>query len=150
MTTSRFRQVLARSLTLRLIAGVLLLSSVLSATAGGHKAKRAKMTLYVASGTFGSAGSLYTISQTTGAVLSVVGPLLDADDSPYGMTGMKYDPFDGVLYGITQGNSPTNPSYLVTIDPATARVTPIGPNGAVLTDIAVDPLTGTVYGVSGV
>ncbi len=107
------------------------------------------MTLYVASGTFGEAGSLYTISQTTGAVLTTVGPLLDAAGNPYGITGMKYNPFNGVLYGVTLASSPTNPSFLVTIDPKTARVTPIGANGAVLTDIAIDPKTGIVYAVSG-
>ena len=127
------------------LALVLLAAQALTATAGS----KAKMTLYVASGTFGAPGSLYTINQTTGAVLTTVGPLLDAAGGPYGMTGMKYDPLNGSLYGVTQGDSPTNPSYLVTIDPATARVTPIGPNGVVLTDIAIDPKTGTMYGVSG-
>ena len=107
------------------------------------------MSLYVASGTFGSPGSLYTISQTTGAVLTTVGPLVDAAGGAYGMTGMKYNPFNGLLYGVTTSSSPTSPNYLVTIDPATARVTPIGPNGAVLTDIAIDPKTGTMYAVSG-
>ena len=39
---------------------------------------------------------------------------------------------------------------LITINPATALVTLIGPfGGAVLTDIAIDPGTGIMYGVSG-
>lgn len=135
---------------LRWITSVaLMLALVVSSTLAANAGSKAKKTLYVASGTFGVAGSLYTINQTTGAVLTTVGPLLDAAGNPYGMTGMKYDPFNGLLYGITQGDSPTNPSYLVTIDPATALVTPIGPNGAVLTDIAIDPKTGIMYGVSG-
>jgi hypothetical protein len=50
---------------------------------------------------------------------------------------------------VTSGQSPTNPSYLVIVDPATALVTPIGPNGEVLTDIAIDPRTGIMYGICG-
>jgi len=53
------------------------------------------------------------------------------------------------LYGVTSGQSPTNPSYLAIVDPATALVTPIGPNGAVLTDVGIDPTTGIMYGISG-
>jgi hypothetical protein len=42
----------------------------------------------------------------------------------------------------------------VIVDPATALVTPIGPfgatqNGAYLTDLAIDPTTGIMYGISG-
>lgn len=134
-----------------LAAGLLAVSLFFLSGPGADAAtkRKAKMTLYVASGTFGGEGSLYTISQTTGAMLTTVGPLLDAAGNPYGMTGMKYNPFNGVLYGVTLASSPTNPSFLVTIDPKTARVTPIGPNGAVLTDIAIDPKTGVMYGVSG-
>jgi hypothetical protein len=65
------------------------------------------------------------------------------------MTGLKYHPITGIFYGATSGQSPTNPSYLAIVDPATALVTPIGPLGAVLTDIAIDPKTGVMYGVSG-
>jgi hypothetical protein len=65
------------------------------------------------------------------------------------MGGLKYHPITGIFYGATAGQSPTNPSYLVIVNPATALVTPIGPFGAVLTDIAIDPTTGIMYGVSG-
>ncbi|PYJ00935.1 MAG: hypothetical protein DMF00_06400 [Verrucomicrobia bacterium] len=109
--------------------------------------------LYAASGTFGVQGILYTLDPATGAVLTTVGPLHDAANNPYGLTGLKYDPFTGILYGVTSGQSPTNPSYLAIVDPATALVTPIGPNGTpspiVLTDIAIDPTTGIMYGISG-
>jgi len=105
--------------------------------------------LYAASGTFGVHGILYTLDPSTGAVLTTVGPLHDAANNPYGLTGLKYDPFTGILYGVTSGQSPTNPSYLAIVDPATALVTPIGPNGAVLTDIAIDPTTGIMYGICG-
>ena len=105
--------------------------------------------LYAASGTFGVEGILYTLDPATGAVLTTVGPLHDAAGNNYGMGGLKYHPITGIFYGATAGQSPTNPSYLVIVDPATALVTPIGPFGAVLTDIAIDPTTGIMYGVSG-
>ena len=105
--------------------------------------------LYTASGTDGVNGTLYTVDPATGAVLTTVGPLHDAANNPYGLTGLKYDPFTGILYGVTSGQSPTNPSYLAIVDPTTALVTPIGPNGVVLTDIAIDPTTEVMYGISG-
>jgi hypothetical protein len=109
--------------------------------------------LYVASGTFGSTGILYTIDPATGVVLTTVGPLHDVLNNPYGMTALKYHPTTGIFFGVTSGQSPTNPSYLAIVDPATALVTPIGPNGTpapiVLTDIAIDPTTGIMYGISG-
>ena len=82
-------------------------------------------------------------------VLTTVGPLLDAAGRPYGLTSLKYHPITGIFFGVTSGQSPTNPSYLAIIDPATALVTPIGPNMAVLTDVAIDPTTGTMYGIDG-
>lgn len=62
---------------------------------------------------------------------------------------MKYNPPDRVPYETTAGDSPTYPRYLVTVGPLTARVTPIGSIRAVLTDIAIDSMTGIMYAVSG-
>jgi hypothetical protein len=104
--------------------------------------------LYAASGTFGVQGILYTLDPATGAVLTTVGPLNDAAGNNYGITGLKYHPITGIFYGVT--GDPTNPDYLVIVDPATALVTPIGQLGAILTDIAIDPTTGIMYAVSGV
>jgi len=79
-----------------------------------------------------------------------VGLLHDSANNPYGLTGLKYDSTTGILYAATSGQSPTRPSYLATVDPATALVTPIGPFGdRALTDLAIDPTTGTMYGISG-
>jgi len=107
--------------------------------------------LYVASGTFGINGTLYTIDPATGLVITTVGPLHDAGNHLYGMTGLKYDRTSGIFYGATSGQSPTNPAWLVKVDPATALVTPIGSfvNGMSLTDIAIDPTTEVMYGLSG-
>ena len=116
-------------------------------SAGAVAGRRA--VLYAARGTFGVEGVLYTLDSATGAVLTTVGPLQDAAGNNYGMTGLKYHPITGIFYGATAGQSPTNPSYLVIVDPATALVTPIGPFGWILTDIAIDPRTGIMYGISG-
>jgi hypothetical protein len=110
--------------------------------------------LYVATGTFGVQGVLCTIDPASGALLTTVGPLNDTHGNNYDMAGMKYDPFTGILYGVTGGRSPTKPNWLVIIDPATALVTPIGltgpdPSRWVLTDIAIDPTTEIMYAVSG-
>ena len=105
--------------------------------------------LYTASGTGGIAGTLYTIDPATGAVLTTVGPLHDSANNLYGLTSLKYHPTTGIVYAATSGQSPTKPAWLVTIDPATALVTPIGPLGvgARLTDIAIDPTTGIMFGL---
>ena len=84
----------------------------------------------------------------TAAILTTVGPLRDAAGNAYGITGLKYHPANGIVYGATGPASPTNPNYLVMVDPATALVTPIGPLGAILTDIAIDPRTGIIYALS--
>lgn len=106
--------------------------------------------LYVAAGTAGVAGSLYTIDPATGLVVTTVGALHDDHGgNSYGLTGLKYDPTTLNFYGVTSGQSPTNPSYLVIVNPATALLQLKGPNGVVLTDIAIDPATGIMYGLSG-
>ncbi|HEY3662036.1 MAG TPA: dockerin type I domain-containing protein [Chthoniobacterales bacterium] len=125
------------------IAISLLLASALTASAVTQQ------TLYVATGTLGVQGILYTIDPATGAVLTTVGNLNDAAGNNYDIAGLCYDPLNGIFYAATGGKSVSFPSSLITIDRNTALVTPIGPFGAVLTDIAVDPTTGVMYGVSG-
>src|SRR5262249_27180952 len=104
--------------------------------------------LYAAKGTSGATGILYTLDPATGAVLTTVGLLNDVNGNNYPMTGLKYHPITGIFYGAT-ANALINPNSLVIVDPATAFVTVIGPFGAVLTDIAIDPTTGIMYGISG-
>jgi hypothetical protein len=129
-----------------LIAISLLFASTLGASAQSDAMGR-RAVLYSASGTFGVQGILYTLDSATGAVLTTVGPLNDAAGNNYGIGGLKYHPITGIFYGATGHQSPTNPNYLVIVDPATALVTPIGPFGDVLTDIAIDPTTGIMYGL---
>jgi hypothetical protein len=136
----------SRLMMICLVAISLFFASTFGARAEEHVARRA--VLYVATGTMGVQGVLYTIDATTGALLTTVGPLNDARGNNYPMGGLKYHPTTGVFYGATV-NAPVNPNSLVIVDPATALVTVIGPFGAVLTDIAIDPRTGVMYGISG-
>ena len=131
-----------------LIAISLLFASTLGASAQGDAMGR-RAVLYATSGTFGVQGILYTLDPATGAVLTRVGPLNDAAGNNYGITGLKYHPVTGIFYGATGHESPTSPNFLVIVDPATALVTPIGPLGVGvrLTDIAIDPTTGIMYGL---
>jgi hypothetical protein len=93
------------------------------------------------------------LNPTTGAVVTDVGALTDAAGNPYGMTGLRFDPKTGVLYGSTSFNSATSAGHLVTINPTTARVTDIGSFGIAgsntLSDITFDPVTEILYGNSG-
>ena len=101
----------------------------------------------------GGPGELYILNPANGAIVQNVGPLNDAGATNYPMTGMAYNPNNGLLYGST-GNSGTNPATeckLVTINPATAQVTVIGPfnvgNGASMADIDFDS-AGNLYGIA--
>jgi DNA-binding beta-propeller fold protein YncE len=106
--------------------------------------------LYVATGTFGVTGILYTIDPANGNLLTTVGPLNDVNGNNYPMAGIKHHPITGIFYGAT-ANALINPNSLVTIDPATAFVTVIGSfgGGAVPTDLAIDPTTGIMYAIDG-
>src|SRR5438034_8741171 len=85
-------------------------------------------TLY-ASRSGGGSGELYVISSANGALVQDIGPLNDVAGLNYPITGMAFNPFTGVLYGST-GNAGAADAMLVTINSATALVTPIGPFNA--------------------
>jgi hypothetical protein len=110
--------------------------------------------LYVASGQ-AAAGELYIINPATGATITDVGPLNDSTGRNFGMTGLAFDPVSGVLYGSSaHGNADlTTRDQLVTINPATGLVTPIGvystPNGS-MTDLSFDPNTHILYGIPSI
>ena len=96
----------------------------------------------------GGVGELWTIDQTTGAAIADIGPLSDSGGQNYGVTGLAFDPTSGILYGSTGGKSGNS---LLTIDPATARVTVVGDYGLgagdTMTDIKFDT-NGTLYGIT--
>src|SRR5262245_25965013 len=81
-------------------------------------------TLYAATAA-GAPGELYTLDPTTGAVVTDIGALNDALSVNYPITGLAFNPLTGALYGST-GNAGAVDAMLVTINPATALVTPIG------------------------
>ena len=80
----------------------------------------------LASGSGGANGELYIINQANGALVTDIGPLVDASDNPFALTGIAFQPGTGILYGATGVAGTHDPNFLVTINPATARVTPIG------------------------
>jgi hypothetical protein len=150
MKTIRFFGRCRRTMRISRI-GLIAISLVLAGTLGARADEDAvgrRAVLYAAKGTFGVMGFLYTLDPATGAVLTTVGPLNDARGNNYPMAGLKYHPITGIFYGAT-ANAAVNPNSLVIVNPATAMVTVIGPFGAVLTDIAIDPTTGIMYGISG-
>jgi hypothetical protein len=106
--------------------------------------------LYAATGYSSSFGELYILNPVDGSVIVDVGPLNDSDGNNYGLTGLRYDPITELLYGVTIGSSPTAPNALVVVNPSNARVTYVGGSlGTRLSDIAIDPTTDIMYGVSG-
>lgn len=114
-------------------------------------------TLYGATAA-GAPGELYTIDPTTGAMVAHIGPLNDAQSVNYPITGLAFNPLTGVLFGST-GNAGAVDAMLVTINPATALVTPIGifnagptnsgGSPATMADLAFDS-AGNLYGVGSI
>src|SRR5437868_11247652 len=92
-------------------------------------------------------GSLYTIDPSTGAG-TLVGLLLDSTNHNYALTGLAFDSVTGVLYGATSSQSPTATSELVTVNPSTGLVTPVGFFGVSLGDITFDSANGILYGTA--
>ena len=103
-------------------------------------------------------GDLYPTHPPTGAVVTHLGPLNDAFSVNYPITGLAFNPISGVLYGST-GNAGSVDAMLVTINPATALVTPIGffnagPTNtsgtpATMADLAFDS-AGNLYGIGSI
>jgi hypothetical protein len=153
--------------TVRCVAGCMLLLVSAASAQIGHitnvgptqsnleaLAFRANGTLYGATvpSCPASGGSLYTVNTSTAAA-TLVGPLVDATNNPYAITGLAFQPGTGVLYGSTSGCSATNPGSLVIVNPATGLVTfvgttgfaPVAGNVQFYADIAFTP-NGTLYG----
>jgi hypothetical protein len=114
-------------------------------------------TLY-ASTSAGGPGELYTLNPATGAMVSHIGSLNDTFGNNYPITGLAFNPVTGVLYGST-GNAGSVDAMLVTINPATALVTPIGFFNAGPTNSSGTPTTmadlafdsaGNLYGIGSI
>src|ERR1700686_4476231 len=85
-------------------------------------------TLYMATGSNGVNGQLYTVDPST-AVATLVGPIL-IGANPVGITGLAFNPLTGVLYGATSNDGPNPEAALITIDPTTGAATLVGDIGA--------------------
>ena len=98
-------------------------------------------TLYVSSargymGGNNRIGWLYQVELPEGRQKSIGATRIG--NTSVGVAGLARNPRTGVLYGITSPSTPEFASRLVTLDPATAVATPIGPLGAAATDINFD------------
>jgi hypothetical protein len=101
-------------------------------------------TLYSTTGSETGEGQLFTADPATGST-TLVGDLVDANGA-IGVTGIAFDPFTRVLYGVTAGNSFNDPYSLFTIDTATGDATLIGSFGSPpILDISFDA-NGVLYG----
>jgi len=112
-------------------------------------------TLY-ASTSAGGPGELYTIDPASGAVIQNVGPLVDSLNVNYPITGLAFNPINGLLYGSTGHSVAATAAKLVIINPLTAQVTVVGSfnagnagNPATMADIAFDS-AGNLYGVGSI
>jgi hypothetical protein len=139
--------------TQRAFGGTVLGLALATLLLEGHNQARADV-LYGATTPRNGQGSLYILNPATGGIVTTIGPLVDTTGDHFTITGLAFQPGTGVLYGATANGSPTDPRSLVTINPTTALVTPIGPfnaaNGAPMGDIRFDPTTGKLYGANAV
>jgi hypothetical protein len=101
----------------------------------------------------GGPGELYILNPATGGVIQDVGPLNDALNVNYGVTGLAFNPVNGLLYGSTANADPTTAAKLISINPLTGLVTVVGDFnvtgagiGSTMADIAFDS-SGNLYGI---
>jgi hypothetical protein len=111
---------------------------------------RAQETLYVATGSKGAAGVLYTVNPLT-AAFTMVAPITTGAGA-IGLTGLAFDPLNGVLYGITGFESPNSPRNLVTINPTTGAATIMGALTDTFASVGLTDISfrsdGTLFGIS--
>jgi PEP-CTERM motif-containing protein len=119
---------------------------VLCAAARGLTAQ----TIYVATGSNGTAGTLYQVDSSDGDELASV-PITNANGGGLiGITGLAFNPLNGTLYGVTVRDSTagnTVSASLVTINTTTGVATVVGSLGSnqAIGDISF-AANGTLYG----
>jgi hypothetical protein len=85
-------------------------------------------TLFMTTGGAGSSSKipppseLWRVDPNTGAATAV-------GNTGFAITGLAQDPTTGILYGVSNNNSPLAPRTLLAIDPATGAATQVGPLG---------------------
>src|SRR5258708_27108489 len=82
-------------------------------------------------------GDLYPVDPVS-ARAKLIGPIRVGGVLSVGVTGLAIPPLTKVLYGTTCASHPVVPPSLVTIDPATAVATLVGPLGKAGSDINFD------------
>src|SRR4051812_49321462 len=107
-------------------------------------------TIYVATGSNGTPGTLYQVDSTNGDALSSVAITNANGGGAIGITGLAFNPLNGTLYGVTVRdvtNGNTVSASLVTIDPTTGLATVVGSVGSnqAIGDISF-AANGTLYG----
>jgi hypothetical protein len=102
------------------------------------------------SGGFGASGALFHVNPSTGGATKV------GDTGFLAVPGLAFD-LDGTLYGTASDNVLDFSNLLIRIDPTSGAGTLVGSLGTVGPDsvagvdgIAVNPMTGVLYGVGGV
>jgi hypothetical protein len=94
-------------------------------------------------GGMATSSNLYTINPSSGAVVSTIGTVMLAGN-PVPISGLSFDPTNGVLYGTTNSGASTQ---LVTINPATAQAASDGTIGLSMQGLAFAP-NGVLFGYS--
>lgn len=94
--------------------------------------------LYVATGSNGVAGQLFTVNPATAAT-TLVGPILEGA-SPICITGLAVQPGSGTLYAVSCGNGATDNRSFFTISRTTGAATRIGAPGVLqASDLSFGP-----------
>ena len=136
------------------ISHLLLCTSAILAMAAQANAA----TLYGATSA-GGPGQLYILNLANGGLLQNVGPLNDSLGANYPVTGLAFNPLNGLLYGSTGNAIAGREARLITINPASGLVTvigsfnagPVNSSGtpATMADIAFDS-AGNLFGVGSI
>ena len=142
---SRSNSLLTGPSTIRILRAILGVIAAFALTARADA-----QTLYGTTAS-GTSGQLVTLNPATGAVVSTIGPT-NIGTNNVGITGLAYNPVNGLLYGST-ANGSTYPAatraHLVTINPATGAVADIGSFNAspnTMVDLAFNS-SGQLFGI---
>lgn len=121
----------------------LALCALLSTAAGAVSLYAVSMRTYSDPGYKGVEGNLYVVATDTG-VTRLLAALTLEGGTPIGLDALGIHPKTGVFYGITPVSSATIPHTLVTVDPKSGIVKPIGDLRVNGTDMDFDS-NGTLY-----
>jgi hypothetical protein len=119
------------------------LAALFAASAAAEILYAVSVRTYSDPGYHGVEGNLYIVDPET-AASTLVAPLMIAGKTPIGLRGLAIHPRTGIFYGITSPNASNSPRSLVTVDPQTGNVTPVGDMGYGASDLDFDT-DGTLY-----